>query len=168
MKKLLLTLLLSFSYTGSALAECQTAFDFLIPKIEKYHNCVEVLKKEDMNNAEELCINKYAKKIDWTCTDVSQEGANKSGAFSEDVENLSSNFVIKQIGRAGYFRCKDETKCDRQYYEVSKYVSIPPGSKETVYFHEHEEDIEIPDDVKYGEWTWNISSRWYSGFRILY
>ena len=168
MKKLLLYLFLSLTLADTAIAQCQTLFDFLTPKIEKFHSCFEVLNKENIDNSVELCINKYAKEIDWKCTDVSEAGANKFGEFTEDVENLSSNFVIKKVGRSGYFQCKDETKCDRQYFEVSQFVSIPPGSKETVRFSEYQTDIEIPDDVSSGEWSWNISGRWYSGFRILY
>ena len=76
-----------------------------------------------------------------------------------DIENTSSKYIIEKFNIRGYFRCKDETKCKRQNFNVTIYPTINPGETQEVFIYDDDTDIDIPDEVKKGEWTWNISSK---------
>jgi predicted metalloenzyme YecM len=167
-KKLLILFLFWFFFIGTASAEGLSWSSFFFPKIEKFNNCVEVLKKENIDNSQ-LCIDKYAKAIKNTkIAKTSDLGANKYGEIVMDIENISSEFIIKKVQISGIFECKDITKCNYfKSFNITRYISIPPGQKYPVHFWEPNK-IEFPEDVKSGEWTWSLHSKQYFGFKVEY
>ena len=168
MKKLLLLLLLSFSFVGSANAERLTWSSFFFPKLEKLNNCHDKLEEQNIDNAWVLCTDKYAKVIDDSYITSSNGSAYKSGLFSLDVENTSSKYSIEKINIKGYFKCKDETKCKRQNFNVTTYPTISPGETEEVTIYAEDTDIDIPEAIIKGEWSWGMTSKEFLGFRIEY
>ena len=152
---------------GVTYAEGLSWSSFFFPKIEKFNNCVEALKKENIDNSHKLCTDKYAKKIDWKKAKLIVFGANMFGEIVTDIENISSEFIIKKVRISGNFECKDITKCNYfQSFNITRYVSIPPGTESPVHFWATQ--IEFPEDVKSGEWSYTIHSREYFGFKIEY
>jgi hypothetical protein len=80
MKKLLLLLLLSFGFMGSVHANVIT--DLFFPKLEKYNNCIEDLKKQKINNRNQLCADKYAKIIDKSFIKIETDKMNTNGLIT--------------------------------------------------------------------------------------
>ena len=62
MKLILLFLLLSLSFMSPTHANALT--DLFFPKLEKFNECIDSLKKQNIGNREMLCIKKYGKRID--------------------------------------------------------------------------------------------------------
>ncbi|WP_416694022.1 hypothetical protein [Candidatus Pseudothioglobus sp. Uisw_050_01] len=167
MKQLLLTLVLSFSLTGITYAEGLSWSNFFFPKLEKFNNCVEALEKENIDNSHKLCADKYAKEIDSKYAKTSDEIATYLGEVVMDIENTSSKFIIKKTTMSGYFKCKDTSKCEKQYFNITRYPSITPGQKSSVHFWKPEK-IQFLESLNAGEWSWNITSKSYYGFKFDY
>ena len=166
--KTFLILLFSFCFLGVANAERLTWSSFFFPKLEKYEECNDKLRDQNVDNYYKLCADKYAKVLDDSYIKSSKYEAHKSGAFSFDVENTSSKYIIEKINIKGYFKCKDETKCERLYFNVTTYPTIAPGETQEVNIYTESTDINIPEEVKQGEWSWYISSKKFLGFKIEY
>ena len=167
MKKLLLLIFLFLGFIGSVHSNVITDI-FLFPKLEKFNKCVEDLKKQDIGNRHKLCADKYAKEITNGSVKRDNGSGNPNGNFSFETDNTSSEYTIKAIGLTGYFQCKDVSKCKRQSFAVKRYTTISPGTKERISFSDEEVDIELPEDIKKGEWGWGISTDEYLGFKISY
>ena len=168
MKQILLFLLLSLSLMSSTHANAIT--DLFFPKLEKFNECIESLKKQNIGNREMLCVQKYGKEIDKSMIDEGKHGANNTGNFTFKMDNNSIDRTIKAVNIKGYFKCKDESNCIKQYFDVTEYTSISPGEKKEIYFSEDYDDYEInlPDGIVSGAWSWNITSREFIGFKVDY
>ena len=166
MKKLLLLILLSFGFIGSTHANVVT--DLFFPKLEKYNNCIEDLKKQKINNKYQLCADKYAKKIDYRYIESGNHGGWSTGRFRIDVENKSNKYSIEKTRVKGYFYCKDDSECNRKYFDVLSYVTISPGVEKTIEFDASDTGVNLPSSIEKGEWSWYISSKEYFGFKIDY
>ena len=168
MKKLLLLLLLSFGFMGSVHANVIT--DLFFPKLEKFNDCIDDLKKQNIGNRDKLCTEKYGKEIDKSMIIEGKHGAKKTGNFTFRMDNNSIDRTIKAVNIKGYFKCKDESKCSKQYFDVTEYTSISPGETKEIYFSVDYDDYEInlPDGILSDAWSWSITSREFIGFKVDY
>ena len=163
MKKLLVLLLLSFGFIGSTHANVIT--DLFFPKLEKFNNCIDDLKKQDINNYYELCANKYAKVIDKSFIKIETHTMNSAGVLKIRVKNKSDKYSIEKYHIEGYMLCEDKTICSgRQYFSHTYYPTISPG--DTEYF-EIQTGISLTG-VKEDEWSWSTSLEEFSGFKVDY
>lgn len=167
MKKILL-LILFLSFIGPTHANLLT--DFFFPKLEKFNKCIDNLEKQNIDNSHKLCTEKYGKEIDKSFIAKDNGVAWSTGAFRIEIDNTSLDLTIKAVHIKGYFKCKDESKCKKQYFDVTKYVSISPGKKEEITFSQHSEmsEIDLPDEIAKGDWSWGISRREFIGFKVDY
>ena len=162
MKKLLILLLLSFGFMGSVHANVIT--DLFFPKLEKFNDCIDDLKKQDINNYYELCANKYAKVIDKSFIKIKTLTMNSAGLLKIRVKNISDKYSIEKFHIRGFVDCKDETKCKFQIFSVTRYPTISPDEEE---FFEIQTSISLTG-VKKDDWTWSTSVEEFSGFKVDY
>jgi hypothetical protein len=171
MKKLLLILLLSFSFIGSTSANILN--ELFLHKLEKFNNCVDSLEKQNMDNGDKLCIDKYAGRIYKSFISKGDASARSNGQISVEIDNTSNKITIKKIHLEGTFRCmdgimRDKSKCDDQNFDVTKYISLSPGKKQKFIFNSDETGVSLPDGVISGDWSWSIETKEFFGFKIDY
>ena len=160
MKKLLLLLLLSFGFIGPTYANIIS--DLFFPKLEKFNNCIDNLRKQNIDSKYKLCVDKYAKKINLSFASSSEF---HPLVFTFTIDNSSSKYTIKAIHLKGYYGCKEESKCKTQYFDVTRYVPISPGEKEKIYFNDV---IDLPSGIRFSDMVFRITTKEYLGFRIDY
>ena len=139
--------------------------DLFFPKLEKLNNCIDNLKKQNIDNGDKLCIDKYAKKINLIFPTSSDAWITTDFAFQ--IDNTSNKYTIKAIHLKGYFGCKDESKCKKQYFDETRYVSISPGGEDYVVFMDLA-GINLPDGLIVSDMIYKITTEEYLGFRIDY
>ena len=168
MKKLLLLILLFLGFIGPTHANLVT--DFFFPKLEKFNKCIDNLEKQNIDNSHKLCTEKYAKEIDKSFITKGESVAWNTGAFRVEIDNTSIDLTIKAVHIKGYFKCEDESKCKKQYFDVTRYVSISPGTKEEVTFSQHSDmsEIDLPDGIAKGDWSWTMTTKEFFGFKVDY
>mgnify|MGYP001279208683 FL=1 len=162
MKKLLVLLLLSFGFIGSSNANVLT--DLFFPKLEKYDNCIEDLKKQKINNRNQLCADKYAKIIDKSFIKIETNTMNTSGLIKIKLKNISDKYSIKKIEIRGYVDCDDSAKCKYQNFSAKRYFTISPGEER---YYEIQTSISLTGVTKDG-WSWGTSLQEFSGFKVDY
>ena len=162
MKKLLLLLLLSLGFMGSVHANVIT--DLFFPKLEKYNNCIEDLKKQKINNRNQLCADKYAKIIDKSFIKIETDKMDTNGLIKLKLKNRSDKYSIEKIEVRGYVDCDDSTKCKYQNFSAKRYLTISPGEEK---YFEIQTSISLTG-VKKGDWSWGTSLQEFSGFMVDY
>lgn len=140
--------------------------------------CVEKLTKQDLTEykSQNLCIDKYANKLDRKNYTEEDSNANKEGRVTISLTNDSSSFVIKKIIISGVAYCQslnpdtnkmmhDEDICEKQYFNHDLYTDIKPkSSKKSKIYNQ----FTIPEDVKHGTWSWYINTLDIYGFTLDY
>ena len=172
-KLLLLILLLSFGFVLSAQADS-------IPSISKWYKCLDKLEKQKIGNKEELCSDKYAKKIsesnNYSFTARLQrqafpsdnyEGYIWAGDIKLRFSNLSDDIVITKILFNGDFTCKDSVDsvgCNTTFND-DYYVFVEPQTnvRRSILMVDFEVTDEMVEAHEYS--TMNLSAY---GFKIDY
>ena len=165
MKKIIISIILLLTITSSAQANFLT--DMLHPKLEKFDECQDTLEKSNIEDSFELCSDKYAKELDAKEYELG-DNEMRRGDISIYVDNISSHFTINKITIDGYFYCKEPTKCSRQNFKESRYgflVPTQPGKSFLGYFSNM---VNVPSELKQGEWGWTLNSLKAYGFYIDY
>jgi hypothetical protein len=165
MKKIIISIILFLSIASSSQANFLT--DLLHPKLEKFDECQDTLEKSNIDDSFEICTDKYAKELDVKEYKKS-EVYMRSGDIIIDLDNISSHFTINKITIDGYFYCKEPTKCSRQNFKESRYgfpVPTQPGKSFLGYFYNM---VNVPSELKQGEWGWTLNSLKAYGFYIDY
>jgi len=118
--------------------------------------CVDNLKNQKQTElkANNLCIDKYAGIVDIS-TD-NKDTATKSGTINFRIVNDSNSFVVNKIEYSGAVYCPtenydDKPLCEKQWFNVTKYVKVAPQSNKSITLYNQ---FEISEDLVKGEWNW--------------
>jgi len=177
-KAMLATILIAFIQPVNADIVKDIKNKFINSNIFEYQECVEKLIKQDLSKskANNLCVDRYASKIDAKVWTKDSSKANSEGRVTINITNDSNSFVINKIvfrGTAWCYSLDSETDknvidkdiCERQFFKGSKYVDIKPKSAgQTIVY----DQFSIPKEVESGMWGWDYSISGVYGFALDY
>jgi hypothetical protein len=166
MTKKIISIILLLTISLSSQADLLTSI--FHPKIEKFYECQDTLEKSNIEDSFELCTDKYAKELDSKEYELGDNYMNSFGDIRVVVPNLSSHFTINKITIDGYLSCKDVTKCSRQNFKASRYGFMKPTAPGSSFLGYFSNMVNVPSELKQGEWSWTLNSLKAYGFYIDY